>query len=493
MQELDCRILKSIISDKFLAIDFASTFNHDLFSDDNKLFAKLLLGYIKSYKTSPTKRTLLEWAGEAYLEDINNKWEAIDLLVYNIKEYPFDLGQLKKRYMNKTLTDVKNYIENSQQSEAPEKMMKDISIKLQNIRTIQQGKSYVQKTVKDYVDDFEAQYKASVENPEILETIKCGFSGIDFATGGFKPGDLFFVAAQTGVGKSQMLLNMGVQMWMQQNTVNTSPDQFTKGYNVIIFSLEMPYDELYQRFLAKVAQVSERTIASGKYTTEQHNKILKAQNFIKNYPYEFEIIDIPRGASIDLIELRLNDSILKFKPHVCIVDYLGIMSGIDTGQEDWLKLGETAKELHAMGRQYGLVMGSALQTTDLQRGSATSVKDKSQDQRIGTHRIGRSGQILLHATLAIQIEQTSHEATFFNYHIIKNRRGPLLMASVNKDFEKASLNDIEYVPGRQRKQDDTGPKVPTRDESLLPDISKDLQISLSKNKIAEIKKSLNHQ
>jgi len=137
-------------------------------------------------------------------------------------------------------------------------------------------------------------------------------------------------------------------------------------------------------------------------------------------------------------------------------------------------------------------MGSALQLTNLQRGSNTSVKDKSQDQRVGPHRIGRSGQILLHATFAIQIEQHSHESTFFNYYIIKNRRGPMIMASVNKDFEKGSLNDIEYIPNRP-KQIENGLKIHTRDESLLPDISKDLQVSLNKNKIAEIKKNLNHQ
>lgn len=492
--ELDYRIFKVLLSDKFLAVDFATSYNFDLFNKDMQLFAKLFLGYTKGFRAPPTRRVLNEWSGEAYSDTINKTWDILESIIYDVKEYPYDLSQFKKRYINESLQEVKGCIE-AQNSDSPDKVMKDISIKLQNIKVIQQGKTFIQKTVKDNIDDFEDRYKAKVENPvKESDNVFSGYSGMDFAVGGFKPSDLFIIGGETGAGKSMLLLNAAIQMWMQKNTINTPPSEFTKGFHNIYFSLEMPYEECYTRFLAKVAQVNERSIVDGQYTTDQRNRILKAQKFIKAYPYEFEIVDVPKGVTTEQIELRYNDALLKYKPDICVVDYLNIMSGGGESEQDWLRMGELGGELHEFGRVYNVIMGTAVQLNDIQRGSKTDPKDKSIHQRVGPHRIGRSSQILHHATLGIQIESKpgDNESTFLNYHIIKNRRGPKLMASLNKNFEMCTLSDIEYVPNRQRNNDLDGPKTQPRDESLLPDISKDLQITLSKNKIAEIKKNLNH-
>ena len=47
--------------------------------------------------------------------------------------------------------------------------------------------------------------------------------------------------------------------------------------------------------------------------------------FINNYPYEFEIIDMPRGATIENMEAVYEECKARFDPKIVVIDYLGLM------------------------------------------------------------------------------------------------------------------------------------------------------------------------
>jgi replicative DNA helicase len=485
---LDLKIIKSITDDKIIGMDFATTYNHDLFDSEYHLFVKLLLAYTKAFRVPPTRRVLKEWAGEAYLDDINRVWDKIDSLDYNIQEFRFDLELIKNRYSERALVEIKDFIESKGSDH--NRLLKDISLKIQTIKTIKQGKTFTQKTVKDYADEFEEQYKAQIDNPGKQGYILSGYSGIDFAVGGFKPSDLFLIAGATGEGKSTFLMNIAIQMFMQNNRINTPPSNFTKGANITFFSLEMPYEECFGRFISRVAGVPERAITHGLLTSDERKKILAAEKFLKTYPYEFDIVDMPRGVTTEQIELRYNDALLKYKPEVVLVDYLGLMKGGDSDQ-DWLKMGELAGELHEFGRVNSVIVGSAVQLNKMQPPKSANPKELSEDQKIGPHRIGRSAMILHHATLGIQIEtMKSKNANYFNYHIIKNRRGPMIKAAVYTNFETCTLTDIEYVPNKKPIKEDVVSK--NEQTNLKPDISDELVKIARETKLNNIKSKLHH-
>ena len=445
MNKLDLSIFKALLSNNVIALEFAYMYNHDLFESELKLFAKLMLGYMKAFKSVPTRRVLVEWHGENYSDLINRVFDKIEQLDYNTQEYRFDLERLKKRYVNRTLEEIKSIPEDSND---PNQAFKDMSLKIQTIKAIKEGKGYIQQTVKEHIPEFRERYKAKAECPTQSDRIMCHYSAIDRSIGGFAPADLFLIGGETSAGKSLLLMNMGIQMWKQRNEIWTNPEDIERGYNIAYFSLEMPYEDCFSRFMARLADVPERHLIDAKLTPEEQDRVSKAEEFIERFPYMFDIIDMPRDVTIDEIEVRYNDALLKYRPDVVIVDYMGLMRSPNHARDqDWLKMGHLGGELHEFGRAYSVVMGSAVQLTDVQRGSKEDVQKKTTGVRVGLHRVGRSSHIMHHATLGIQIESRRGEDSYGDliYHIIKNRRGKRLKATLNKNLTHCSLTDIPIV------------------------------------------------
>lgn len=234
---------------------------------------------------------------------------------------------------------------------------------------------------------------------------------------------------------SMMLSNMAIQMWMQKNTLHST--EFSKGHNVLYFSLEMPYEACARRAMARIANVPMYGIRDAKLSTVDFEMLESATDFIGRYPNEFEIVDIARGATLSQIEARFLEARRKFNPEIVVVDYLGLMEDkSQPGADDWLKLGNIANGLHEFARYYGIVLLTAVQ---LNRVSKTA----SSAETIGMHRIGRSSMIMHAADLGIQIESRPDESVHADllYHIIKIRDGEMGHARLHKNFKNASLTD----------------------------------------------------
>lgn len=244
---------------------------------------------------------------------------------------------------------------------------------------------------------------------------------------------------------SMMLNNMAIQMWMQKNTVFTDPQNYGKGHNILYFSLEMPFAACFRRTLACLADLPIYGIRDCKIPADKINRLNSAAKFIDQFPYTFEIVDIPRGVTVEQIEARYNESIAAGNnPEVVIVDYMGLMDTNENINEDWLKLNHIAANLHEFGRVYDVPTLTAVQLNRPQK----NVKDSS--ELIGLHRIGRSSLILHHANIAIQLEKRKDEHTYSDliYHIIKNRDGELGNHILYKKFSHATLRDMDepYQP-----------------------------------------------
>lgn len=445
---LDLRILKIIVSDEHHAIQFAKMYKFDLFVKPLQKFAKYVLEYINIYSSLPTKRVLVERnINDNQIEDyINAIYKKLESVEADSKEFNFDIQQIKKRYKESILFKIKNEIDNETTEGSindPDSSLKNIELQLGSLKAIDGGETYIQKSVNEYVNTFKEELKAKRENPNMSTGILTKYSAIDYATNGFKKSDMFIVGGETAAGKSTLLSNMAIQMWMQDNTFGIPADEFMKGYNVLYFSLEMPYDQCFNRMLARLANVPQMNLTKGKLTNAEIDRVDIALSFIEEYPYHFQIIDIPRGVTAEQIELRYREASLKFQPDIVIVDYLGLMEDPKSKESsDWLKLGNIAGQLHELGRAYNVVMGTAVQLTDIKRGQ----NNKSRDQQVGVHRVGRSSHVMHHATFGLQIVTRPDEQSFDDMEIesIKNRNGPKIRASLGRNFANASIIDRPY-------------------------------------------------
>jgi len=449
---LDLAILKTLITNKKHAIDFATECDAKLFSVDLWNFSKVIVDYVKVFKEVPTLRVIQDrmakTGNKTFAEYCDTVWKAVDAHPYDEREFKFDLEKIKQRYAEKQLAEIKESLNKSDFEKLDvEKSLQDIQKKVQNIKSLKQTKAYERRTLKDNIALFRDEFNEKLQNPDYGQGIQTGYSFLDSATGGLNPGELVLIGGESGAGKSLLLMNIAIQMWLGTNTLDMR-ENFRPGNDVLYFSLEMPYKPCFNRVLSRLSKVGSKRIRQPlkkdgrpNMSTVDKGKLRNALQFIDKYPHEFEIIDIPRGTTPSKVELLFEEAKEKFNPKIIVIDYLGIMDD-DSDKEpesDWLKLGTIAGKVHEFGRVHDVIVLSAVQ---LNR-AKSSGKDASADDKVGMHRIGRSGLIMTHANIGIQIESRKNEKDYpeMYYHLIKNRDGEMGKGKLIKDLACGSLID----------------------------------------------------
>lgn len=437
--ELELRVLKTIITNKKHGLDFSNDSDPKLFSGELWNFANLVTGYLKTYKEIPTLRVINEKLAkgnnEALLKKINTVWSELEKIHVDDKEYKHDLEKLKKRFAEKQLFDAGNVLSKLQPGNMDvNKALTDLQKTVQNIKALDQVRTFERRTLKDDVPFFRDEYNAKLENPDFDLGIKTGYSYLDHVTGGLRGGELLLIGGESGGGKSLLLMNVALQIWLGENNIDME-DKFKPGNNVMYFSLEMPFKPCRNRVLGRLSSNPTKLIRSAKLNTDEAAKLKKVLKFVSKYPNQFEIVDIPRGATMESLEMLYEEAKLLYDPKVIVIDYLGLMDYEGVEMEDWLKLGKIAERIHEFARVHNVIVLSAVQ---LNRPKGGKDEDK-----IGLHRIGRSALIMQNANIAVQIETRPNEKNFpdMKYHVIKNRDGELGDGRLIKDLACGTLLD----------------------------------------------------
>jgi len=346
---VDLSVLKVLCNNKKHALEFITECDSKLFNPDVWNFANILVNYIKTYKETPTLRILTERLSKGnndkLIEHVNQVWSAIENFSYDEKEYHHDLDKLKKRFAEKQILSIKTSLSQFDLGSVDvNKAINDMQKAVQTIKSLDNSKTYESKNIKEFLPLFVEKFNQKKENPELEVGIKTKYSFFDFATNGVKPADFVLIAGESGFGKSLFLNNIAIQTWMQDNKVGQK-DNFTEGKNIIYFSLEMPYEDCFNRLISRLSGVPSRNIENARISKEDFVKIKQSLDFIKNYPNTFKIVDIADASANDL-EAILSNSEERYD--VVFIDYLGIMNTNEKSDEaDWLKQGLISYEVRA--------------------------------------------------------------------------------------------------------------------------------------------------
>ena len=439
---LDLSLLKTITSNKKNALHFANECDPKLFSADVWNFANIVFNYIKMYKEVPTLRTLSEKlnkkSNEPFLDNVKKIWKELDSIVYDDKEYKHDLDKIRKRYREKQVISLQTTLSKVSIGDMDvDKVISDIHKSIKSLDLTTSHGSFESKSIKDYLPYFVEKFKARRSDPNFDAGLKTGYNFLDKS---FKcvAADFILIAGESGFGKSLFLNNIAIQTWMQKHTTNSN--EYFDGKNILYFSLEMPYEDCFNRLLARLSGVEIRVIENPLLISkDQSIKLKKAMDFIDRYPYEFKIVDLAGDVRANDIEAIIEDQEIDYDAYH--VDYLGIMSPNDKStKSDWENQGVISHELRSIARRRAKPIFSAVQ---LNRKAA----GKDSSDNIGLSRLARSATIATHATQVIQIENRQNEESYpdFIYHIIKNRKGKKGKSCLIKNLSCATLldNDVD--------------------------------------------------
>lgn len=256
---------------------------------------------------------------------------------YQAKSYKSGVLEALMALAYEYITDVNcdYYIEKIQKNWLDR--MADTSKTLEEYKELEKLKKQYELINKDSVrriNDLETINRLGDNYDLIANTkpIKTGYSSIDNIIGNFQGGDLFILAAATGMGKTCLMLNMALSMAKQ-------------GKKVLLFSLEMSNQQLLNRVIS-----SETGINSNKYRNANFTEQEAEHYFNYAYSDDFATLDIEICTEYNITTSRIRTIVLASKADIVFIDYLGLISG-GNKTNSYERVSEISRELKLLAME----------------------------------------------------------------------------------------------------------------------------------------------
>ena len=169
-----------------------------------------------------------------------------------------------------------------------------------------------------------------------------GFVDLDQLTGGLQKSDLIVLAARPGLGKTSLSLGIAGNAALEY------------GRGVLIFSLEMSRDQLFQRLVADRARINLKRLRTKQLTEDEENRAIGQAALIGQAPI---YIDHTPALSLAAMRSRILRALARYDIDLIIVDYLQKMTATIDGKRitnGYQEVSEIAKGLKDTAREFNL-------------------------------------------------------------------------------------------------------------------------------------------
>ncbi len=146
----------------------------------------------------------------------------------------------------------------------------------------------------------------------VLTGVSTGFRDLDEVTNGLQKSDLILVAARPSMGKTAFTLNIAQNVAIKSNKT------------VAFFSLEMSKEQLVNRVLSSVAEVSSEKLRTGQLETDDWGKVIKAAELMSKAPL---YIDDTPGVTTQDMRSKLRRLKVEHGLDLVVIDYIQLMQG----------------------------------------------------------------------------------------------------------------------------------------------------------------------
>ncbi len=242
--------------------------------------------------------------------------------------------------------------------------------------------------------------------------VTTGFKDLDKKTAGLQRSDLIIVAARPSMGKTTFAMNLC------ENAALASDKP------VLVFSLEMPADQIMMRTLASLSRVDQTKIRTGQITDdEEWARISSTMAILTNKPN----IYIDDSAGLTPTELRSRARRVYRENgglSMIMVDYLQLMREPGFADNRTLEIAEISRSLKALAKELEVPVVALSQLN-------RSLEQRS-DKRPVNSDLRESGSIEQDADLIMFIyrDEVYHETNDENRNVAeiiigKQRNGPI--------------------------------------------------------------------
>ena len=269
------------------------------------------------------------------------------------------------------------------------------------IESISHDGSAPKRTKKDMLN----QIIDEMEGKSKQECFGTGLLKLDRTLkGGMHRGELMTVAAETGGGKSILLVQSAVANLLD-------------GKSVLFFSLEMSGEDVFRRMAANMAGVPIREMED--YKSEYGRELPKVSNTIGEL-LKMNISVVDCLYDIDEIEAEISRAVSSKEADVIIVDYLQIINMPNNDNRE-NAISEAARRLkNAAGKNRSVIL------------TASQLNDEG--------KLRESRAIGMHSDQVVHIEHLKERSRIV---VKKNRRGPRnYLIDIKMNGELSKLEEV---------------------------------------------------
>jgi replicative DNA helicase len=201
------------------------------------------------------------------------------------------------------------------------------------------NKIYKTSRTAEIITEIFNEMQSKKSNP-VDVGLKTSFHDLDSILQGFQKADLIIIAGRPSMGKTAFSLNLG------KNIV--------QNYKIplIIFTLEMPRQQIIYRFLSTSSNINTNRLKSGRMNNIEWKKLGDSMKEMSELP-----IFIDDNPNLTLIDIRLKYRkilIETSKPGFIIIDYLQLMKSNLKIENRTQEISYITRNLKILAKEFGI-------------------------------------------------------------------------------------------------------------------------------------------
>lgn len=198
-----------------------------------------------------------------------------------------------------------------------------------------EGPENLHSILEKTVDKIEKLYQQPHDG---VTGVSTGFADLDKMTAGLQPSDLIIVAARPSMGKTTFAMNLAENAAMMQDKP------------ALIFSLEMPSDQIMMRMLASLGRIDQTKIRTGQLDDEDWARLSSTMGLLIEKGKMF--VDDASGLTPTEVRSRARRIA---RDHgglsLIMIDYLQLMRVPGLSDNRTLEIAEISRSLKALAKE----------------------------------------------------------------------------------------------------------------------------------------------
>lgn len=288
----------------------------------------------------------------------------------------------------------------------------------------------------EWVDAFEAAIQhidllEKRENGEI-KGIATGLTDLDeMLDGGMQRGNLVVIGARPAMGKTALAMTLSLQV--------------ARDHDVGFLSMEMPHADVRDRQIAILARVPMAHIKRPKKGLE-YDKVVDAVE--RSKLLKFRVSD---KSGLNIIQVRSKARALKRRKglDVLVVDYIGLMNGLDSKQSRAYQIEEISRGLKSLAKELDIVVVCLAQVNRGVTERANAVPGLQDLRDSGAIEQDADVVAFIHRPIASNPDLSSDFKNYGLLRVAKNRQGRIGDVHLFYEGEQTRFSSWEGLPPSQ--------------------------------------------